>query len=190
MSTSFWLDRTTDSEKKVFDVVIVGAGITGLSTAYWLQKEDPALKIAIVEKSRIGFGASGRNAGFVTCGSVEHFSRMINKHGLEQALEIWRFSETNLRLLQEEIVQSDAKLLGFENDGAFSLAAQENEYEELKKTSQIMSGFKIPTEILSSQDVNKRLGASGFVGGMMTLVRVLPTEQYDKIMDLKSKQRS
>lgn len=169
MSTSFWLDRSSTSEKQTYDVVIVGAGITGLSTAYWLEKEDPSLKVAIIEKNRVGFGASGRNAGFVTCGSVEHFSRMINKHGLEQALEIWRFSETNLRLLQEEIVQGDAKLMEFENDGAFSLAAQDNEFDELKKTSEIMSGFKIPTEILNAQDVTKRLGASGFVGGIKYL---------------------
>lgn len=169
MSTSFWLDRTAKSEKQVYDVVILGAGITGLSTAYWLEKEDPNLKVAIIEKNRVAFGASGRNAGFVTCGSVEHFSRMINKHGLDQALEIWRFSETNLRLLQEEIVQGDAKKMEFENDGAFSLAAQENEYEELKKTSEIMSGFKIPTEILSEADVGKRLGATGFVGGIKYL---------------------
>jgi hypothetical protein len=33
-------------------------------------------------------------------------------------------------------------------------------------------------------------GWSGFVGGMMTLVRVMPSEQYDKIMDLKTKQRN
>ena len=169
MSTSFWLDRSTATEKQVYDVVIVGAGITGLSTAYWLEKEDPSLKVAIIEKSRVAFGASGRNAGFVTCGSVEHFSRMINKHGLEQALEIWRFSETNLRLLQEEIVQDQAKSMEFENDGAFSLAAQENEYLELKKTSEIMSGFKIPTEILDASAVTKRLGASGFVGGIKYL---------------------
>ena len=69
MSSSFWLDRTPTSERQVFDVVIVGAGITGLSTAYWLEKEDPSLKVAIVEKNRVAFGASGRNAGFVTCGS-------------------------------------------------------------------------------------------------------------------------
>jgi gamma-glutamylputrescine oxidase len=169
MSTSFWLDRTPSSEKQIYDVVVVGAGITGLSTAYWLQKEDPSLKVAVVEKNRVAFGASGRNAGFVTCGSVEHFSRMINKHGLEQALEIWRFSETNLKLLQDEIVQGRNKAMDFENDGAFSLAAQDNEYEELKKTSEIMSGFKIPTEILSNDDVEKRLGASGFVGGIKYL---------------------
>jgi hypothetical protein len=33
-------------------------------------------------------------------------------------------------------------------------------------------------------------GWSGFVGGMMTLVRVLPPEQYEKIMDLKAKQKA
>ena len=33
-------------------------------------------------------------------------------------------------------------------------------------------------------------GWSGFVGGMMTLVRVMPSEQYDKVMDLKAKQRA
>lgn len=169
MSTSFWLDRTPVSQKQVFDVVIIGAGITGLSTAYWLQKEDPSLKVAIVEKSRVAFGASGRNAGFVTCGSVEHFSRMINKHGLDRALEIWRFSETNLRLLQEEIVQGQAKTLEFENDGAFSLAAQENEFDELKKTSDIMKGFNIGTEILDADAVGRRLGATGFVGGIKYL---------------------
>lgn len=169
MSTSFWLDRTRSSSKQVFDVVIVGAGITGLSTAYWLEKEDPSLKIAIVEKSRVAFGASGRNAGFVTCGSVEHFNRMINKHGLDQAVDIWKFSETNLRLIEEEIVQGNKKALDFENDGAFSLAAQDNEYMELKKVSEIMTGLGIPTEIVDSKGIEKRLGATGFVGGIKYL---------------------
>ena len=99
MSTSFWLDRTDKNSKKNFDVIIVGAGISGLSTAYWLEQEDPSLKIAILEKNRLGYGASGRNAGFVTCGSVEHFNRMIGKHGKDQAVDIWRFSETNLKLI-------------------------------------------------------------------------------------------
>lgn len=169
MSTSYWLDRTPTSKKQTYDVVIIGAGITGLSAAYWMEKEDPSLKIAIVEKSRVAFGASGRNAGFVTCGSVEHFNRMINKHGLEQAVEIWRFSEKNLQLLQEEIVGGNAKALEFANDGAFSLAAQDNEFAELKKVSEIMTGLDIPTEIVDGDAIRKRLGATGFVGGIKYL---------------------
>ncbi|PWU18740.1 MAG: FAD-dependent oxidoreductase, partial [Bdellovibrio sp.] len=130
MSTSFWLDRTRKNPKRVYDAVIVGAGISGLSTAYWLNKEEPSLRIAIVEKSRLAFGASGRNAGFITCGSVEHFNRMVNKHGMEQATSIWRFAQDNLQLLEEEIIQNKGDELQFERNGAYSLAAQPNEFTE------------------------------------------------------------
>jgi hypothetical protein len=169
MSTSFWLDRTHAVGTKTYDVVIVGAGISGLSTAYWLNKEDPSLKIAVVEKSRLAFGASGRNAGFITCGSVEHFNRMINKHGLERATEIWKFSEENLRLLRQEIIQEDGASLEFEHKGAFSLAAQENEYEELKGVAKTMQSLGIGTEILTGEQVEKRVGAANFVGGIKYL---------------------
>lgn len=167
MSTSYWLDRKTGT--KTYDAIIVGAGISGLSTAYWLNKEDPSLKIAIVEKHRLSFGASGRNAGFITCGSVEHFNRMITKHGLEEATEIWRFAQENLRLLKEEIIQDKATDLQFEHHGAYSLAAQDNEFTELKKVAEIMKGLDIRTEMFTSDEVRKNVGAHGFVGGIKYL---------------------
>ncbi|WDP84915.1 MAG: FAD-dependent oxidoreductase [Desulfobacter sp.] len=46
------------------DVAIIGGGYTGLSTAYHLKKEDPGLKIVLLESEIIGYGASGRNGGF------------------------------------------------------------------------------------------------------------------------------
>ncbi|MGH2698445.1 MAG: NAD(P)/FAD-dependent oxidoreductase [Actinomycetota bacterium] len=46
------------------DVAIVGAGYTGLWTAYYLKKADPSLRVAIVEQEFAGFGASGRNGGW------------------------------------------------------------------------------------------------------------------------------
>ncbi len=169
MSTSYWLDRSPKNEKRTYDAVIVGAGISGLSTAYWLQKEDPSLKIAIVEKTRVAFGASGRNAGFITCGSVEHFNRMINKHGLEGATEIWRFAQENLRLLKEEIIQGDGDKLGFEHNGAYSLAAQENEFVELQGVAKIMNGLKIRTEVIEGEQIFPRVGARNFRGGIRYL---------------------
>jgi len=45
------------------DVAIVGAGLTGLWTAYYLQKTSPSLSILLIDKNVAGFGASGRNGG-------------------------------------------------------------------------------------------------------------------------------
>src|SRR5688500_11861141 len=46
------------------DVAIVGAGFTGLWTAYYLRRADPHLRVVVVEREFAGFGASGRNGGW------------------------------------------------------------------------------------------------------------------------------
>ncbi len=46
------------------DVAIVGGGFTGLWTAYYLAEADPSLRIAVLERDTVGFGASGRNGGW------------------------------------------------------------------------------------------------------------------------------
>lgn len=48
------------------DVAIVGAGFTGLWTAYYLAERDPGLRIAVLEREVAGFGASGRNGGWLS----------------------------------------------------------------------------------------------------------------------------
>jgi glycine/D-amino acid oxidase-like deaminating enzyme len=50
------------------DVCIIGAGYTGLWSAWYLRQADPSLRILIVEKEFAGFGASGRNGGWLTGG--------------------------------------------------------------------------------------------------------------------------
>ena len=54
------LDGDTD-----VDVAIVGGGFTGLWTAYYLTERDPSLSIMVIERDICGFGASGRNGGWV-----------------------------------------------------------------------------------------------------------------------------
>ncbi len=71
-SQSFWLDTIPDrleprpalSSEAEVDVAIVGAGYTGLWTAYYLKQLEPGLRVAIVEAEIAGFGASGRNGGW------------------------------------------------------------------------------------------------------------------------------
>jgi glycine/D-amino acid oxidase-like deaminating enzyme len=48
------------------DVAIVGAGFTGLWTAYYLLRSDPSLRVAVLERETAGFGASGRNGGWLS----------------------------------------------------------------------------------------------------------------------------
>ncbi|MBN3851945.1 FAD-dependent oxidoreductase [Paraburkholderia sp. Ac-20340] len=73
---SFWLDTLDESVESLepraslagdidADVAIVGAGYTGLWTAYYLKQHAPDLRVVIVEAETAGFGASGRNGGWV-----------------------------------------------------------------------------------------------------------------------------
>ena len=146
--------------------MIVGAGVSGASVAYWLTKEDPHLEIAVLEKGTLASGATGRNAGFITCGSVEHFNRLVVKHGHEEAEAIWRFSEANLQRLMEEIIPGEESALGFQRNGSFSLASTESEFSELKETAQLMDSLSIDVEVVEQSGIEKRVGAKGFVGGI------------------------
>jgi glycine/D-amino acid oxidase-like deaminating enzyme len=73
---SFWYSdigglpslRTPLDGDRSADICIIGAGYTGLWTAYYLKKADPNLDIVVVEKEFAGFGASGRNGGWLTGG--------------------------------------------------------------------------------------------------------------------------
>jgi glycine/D-amino acid oxidase-like deaminating enzyme len=65
------------------DVCIVGAGFTGLWTAYYLKRADPGLRIIVLEEAFAGFGASGRNGGWVTAalpGSRSRYAQSGSGH--------------------------------------------------------------------------------------------------------------
>ena len=68
------------------DVCIVGGGLTGLWTAYWLAQQDPSLDIVVLEAEFAGFGASGRNGGWLSAelsGSKERYARTHGRKGVE-----------------------------------------------------------------------------------------------------------
>ncbi|MGZ4725064.1 MAG: NAD(P)/FAD-dependent oxidoreductase, partial [Ilumatobacteraceae bacterium] len=99
-SVSFWLDslpadhnfstRQRLPADIAVDVAIVGAGYTGLWTAYYLQRIDPKLRIAIVEAEFAGFGASGRNGGWLSALLPMSFEAMAANHGRDRAIALQR----------------------------------------------------------------------------------------------------
>jgi glycine/D-amino acid oxidase-like deaminating enzyme len=72
-ATPLWWDGELTSARRpalasheTVDVCIVGAGYTGLWTAYYLLEADPSLSVLVLEAEHVGFGASGRNGGWVS----------------------------------------------------------------------------------------------------------------------------
>lgn len=68
------------------DVAIIGAGYTGLWTAYYLQLQVPSLRIAIVEKHIAGYGASGRNGGWASSLFPQDHLAIAKRAGLPAAI--------------------------------------------------------------------------------------------------------
>jgi glycine/D-amino acid oxidase-like deaminating enzyme len=65
------------------DVAIIGAGYTGLWTAYYLKRKAPHLRVAIIEAQTAGFGASGRNGGWLM-GNILGEDRLVAGLSAEQ----------------------------------------------------------------------------------------------------------
>lgn len=165
MTISYWLDQSA-RQKENFDILIIGAGIAGISTAYWLEKKDPKLKIAIVDRHSLGFGASGRNAGFVTCGSAEHFNKLNQKFGFDKALEIWKFSEQNRELLKSEIIQDNAMSVDFFETGSCTVTPSEADRDRYQKMFTLMQKAGINVEMIDEKYLSERYGVRNFVGAI------------------------
>jgi glycine/D-amino acid oxidase-like deaminating enzyme len=67
------------------DVAIVGAGFTGLWTAYHLLRHDPTLRVVVLEREIAGWGASGRNGGWCSALFPASWSRVAAEHGHDAA---------------------------------------------------------------------------------------------------------
>jgi glycine/D-amino acid oxidase-like deaminating enzyme len=120
---SFWLGQSPYEPGPMLagdlqvDVAIVGGGFTGLSTAYHLHRENPGLRIAILEAEVVGYGASGRNAGFsmTKIGMMHSFT--ATRFGKAKAKEAHLYADravTVLKGLVEELqLDCDYEHTGF-----------------------------------------------------------------------------
>ncbi|EEP73458.1 FAD dependent oxidoreductase [Micromonospora sp. ATCC 39149] len=79
------------------DVAIVGAGYTGLWTAYYLALADPTLRITVLEAEVAGFGASGRNGGWCSALFPTSLPALARRHGRDAALRMQRAMQATVR---------------------------------------------------------------------------------------------
>ncbi len=72
------------------DVAVVGAGYTGLWTAYYLAAADPTLRVAVLEAEVAGFGASGRNGGWCSALFPASLRWLAQRYGSDRARAQYR----------------------------------------------------------------------------------------------------
>lgn len=111
---SFW-EKTSFT---AYDYIIVGSGITGLSTAISLKEANPLAKIAILERGILPSGASTKNAGFACYGSAEEILSDIELVGEERALELVSLRKKGLDLLRNRLGD---EAIGYEEWGGGEL---------------------------------------------------------------------
>jgi glycine/D-amino acid oxidase-like deaminating enzyme len=142
MSSSFWSSNQvgTFSHDTVTDVLIIGGGYAGLSTAFWLTELRPNLKVTILERLTCGSGATGKNAGFMTIGSAAFYYNLVNRLGVEKASSVGAFASYSVKLLFESILKFHPEIK-FERSSSVTLIKNQDFIESWKTNNFIPEDF-------------------------------------------------
>jgi glycine/D-amino acid oxidase-like deaminating enzyme len=184
---SYWLDRLGPLDPRPClegtqeaDVCIVGAGFTGLWTAYELKRSDPRLEVAVLESQFAGFGASGRNGGWVLghlAGPPERWIRWGGRDGA-RALELAiaaTVDEIGAAVAREEIA------CDFHKGGNLTVARSVPQLRRLRQIIERDRRLAIGRENhqwLTAEQVRARMAIDGACGGvfMGQCARVQPAK--------------
>jgi glycine/D-amino acid oxidase-like deaminating enzyme len=177
-SYSFWLDdcpgdlqpRPALEGPGEADVAIVGAGYTGLWTAYYLAKADPHLRIVVLEKEIAGFGASGRNGGWVSPFFATPLSTLAAEHGRDATLAMQRAMNDTV----DEVGRAAAAEgidAGFHKGGCLWLSTSPAQTPRLRELLEERRSFGLGEEDyvwLSRREATAKLRVEGCLGGLFS----------------------
>ena len=171
---SLWLDQLPEIEPRPYligdtavDVAIVGAGLTGLWTAYYLAELDPSLRIAVVESQVAGFGASGRNGGWCSALYPVSLPTLAAEAGRTAAIAQYAAMRDTVR----EVVDV-AEREGIEADiavgGTIVLARSQAQYARAHEEYATAREYDEPLELLGPDAARARLNATDVLGATYT----------------------
>ncbi len=105
---SVWLDGVERSFPPLegdatADVAIVGGGIAGIASAYFLARS--GAKVIVLEARGVAGAASGRNAGFLLAGVAENFLAASRRYGEEATWRIWRLTKRTQALVRALVAE-------------------------------------------------------------------------------------
>jgi gamma-glutamylputrescine oxidase len=165
VSVSYWHDRSKTGREIKTDIAVIGGGIAGISTAYWLDQYND-IDIVVIEKGKTASGATGRNAGFLLAGTAENYHRMKLQYGDEKARRIYGLTVENRRLISEELIEKMSIDCRYKKCGAVTAAISDTEYGELTESYNQLRRDGFDAELLGDE-LNDRLNITGFIGGLL-----------------------
>lgn len=132
------------------DVIIVGAGFTGLWTAISIKEKYPKKNILIIEKNAIPIGASSRNAGFACFGSLTEIIADSEKMGWDKTLDLVKMRFEGLQKIQQFFKADE---IDFELCSGFELI-ETNSF--LSKIDEVNKKLKSITGIEKTYQINQQ----------------------------------
>ena len=133
MTVSVWQEMATDPIMVTHDIAVVGAGLVGSHLAGLLT--EAGQDVALVEARHPAAGASGRNGGFVLIGVRHSYVEAIERWGRDEARDLWRLTEENVRRMRELSVRFD---LEHEEIGASYIANDEARALQLRESEKLL----------------------------------------------------
>ncbi|MFY9559178.1 MAG: FAD-dependent oxidoreductase [Terriglobales bacterium] len=172
---SFWLETSGDdltprpelARSTKVDVVILGAGYTGLWTAYYLLKANPGLQVAVLEKEIVGFGASGRNGGWCSSKFPVTPAMLERRYGRDAARALMLAMNGSVdevaRVCQEERIDAH-----FHKGGILTLARGEHHLPMLHSAFDAYSrlGLGQQYRLCSASEAQERVRVTKVCGAL------------------------
>jgi gamma-glutamylputrescine oxidase len=143
------------------DVVIIGAGFTGMSTAYHLARRYPDRKIVVLEAKRIGNGASGRNGGMAL-----NWINGVDTGDAERARHVFGITKSGLDWI-DEVIREHGLAVRYRRAGCLEAYTDHQRAEEAHKKAEKLASWGIPVRYLSGAELNAQLRATGVVGAVL-----------------------
>lgn len=174
-TTSLWHDQLGPSAKRPalrgdleVDVAIVGAGYTGLWTAYYLSRLDPHLRVVVLERETVGFGASGRNGGWVVGELAAGIDKYAARSSVDAAVRLTRELFAGVDEVGR-VVAAESIDCGFAKGGNIRLARNrpqhDRQVEEVEHHRSL--GFNDDdVRLLSGPEAEAMCGATAVRGGL------------------------
>ncbi|MFE5332019.1 NAD(P)/FAD-dependent oxidoreductase [Embleya sp. NPDC056575] len=152
------------------DVAIVGAGYTGLWTAYYLARADPSLRIVVLEREVAGFGASGRNGGWCSALFPASIAKVARDSTRERAIAQQRAMHATVdevgRVVAAEGIDCD-----FDKGGTVVLARTPVQLARAREAVAGEHAWGFDTSdarLLDAAEARAMVGATDVLGGTYT----------------------